>query len=177
TGRRAVAFSRDGTRLAVAGGTPEPDIWIYDARTGRLIQTLVGHLDRVHAVAFHPDGQRLVSSGNDRTVRIWDLGRGREALSLRKQPSVVQTVLFDPKGWRLAAASADGKLRLWDGTPPGQGAARQKAVFSGHTAKVLDVAFSPNSPYLASASGDGTVRVWDWVAERAVHTLPANTPT
>ena len=51
---RAVAFSPDGKRFAVAAGA---GIWIYDAQTYREITLLTGHPGVVRTVAFSPDGK------------------------------------------------------------------------------------------------------------------------
>ena len=40
-------------------------------RTG--ILTLKGHTDFVNSVSFSPDGERIVSGSNDKTVKIWDV--------------------------------------------------------------------------------------------------------
>jgi WD40 repeat protein len=53
---------------------PEPgEVRIWDARTGRELFGLVGHLLPVTTVVFSADGKRLVTGGLDHTVKIWDL--------------------------------------------------------------------------------------------------------
>jgi WD40 repeat protein len=173
----SVAFSPDGSLLAVAGGIADPTVKVYDARTGGLLHTLGGHAERVGCVAFHPGGRRLASCSQDQTVRIWELDRGKEVLTLRGHQDLVTRVVFDPKGWWLASSGDDGTLRVWDGIPPGEGPGRPCVTLRGHTHKVFGLAFSPDGQQLASASQDRTVRVWDVAAGREIHALKGHTDT
>ena len=65
-----VAYSPDGTRLAVAGNI---GTWLYDAATGAEVALLTGHTNYVRSVSFSPDGTTLASGGSDGTVRLWDM--------------------------------------------------------------------------------------------------------
>jgi WD40 repeat protein len=47
-------------------------IRIWDVATRQELAELSGHSDYVHALAFSPDGTRLISSSGDRTIRVWD---------------------------------------------------------------------------------------------------------
>ncbi|NDJ77845.1 MAG: WD40 repeat domain-containing protein, partial [Chloroflexi bacterium] len=67
-----VAFSPDGSTLAVAGENPAV-VALWDTGSGERIAVLEGHFDRVHSVAFSPDGTRLASGSYDNTLRLWDV--------------------------------------------------------------------------------------------------------
>ncbi|KAK5202643.1 hypothetical protein LTR47_011571 [Exophiala xenobiotica] len=49
---------------------------LWDARTGKCLQTLEGHSSWVNSVAFSPDGQQLASGSRDESVRLWDARTG-----------------------------------------------------------------------------------------------------
>src|SRR5262249_51356221 len=57
------AFSPDGKRLALSAGDGPVDVW--DVKTGKRIQTLLGHKGQGVKVAFAPDGKTLASIGLD----------------------------------------------------------------------------------------------------------------
>lgn len=67
-----LAVSPDGKLLAAGvGGT----VWIWNLTTRQPLQTLAGHRNKVTSVTFAKDGKTLYSTGWDRSVKVWDVGR------------------------------------------------------------------------------------------------------
>ena len=66
------------------------------------------------SLAFSPDGKRLATGGLEKTVKVWDLETGQEALTLRGHEDVVMAVAFSPDGQQLASASMDRTVKVWD---------------------------------------------------------------
>ena len=68
----ALAFSPDGTLLAVGGSAHSIQLW--DMNTSQLRDSLIGHTYSVSTLAFSPDGALLASGSGDDTIRLWDAG-------------------------------------------------------------------------------------------------------
>jgi RNA polymerase sigma factor (sigma-70 family) len=69
----ALAVSRDGRLL----GAAEDDfgVYVYETATGKLRCQFKGHRNNVTALAFTPDGRRLISASRDLTGLVWDVDR------------------------------------------------------------------------------------------------------
>ena len=65
----------DGSIAETPSDVPKPDV---PKPSGKELQTLTGHDDSVWSVAFSPDGQRIVSGSNDKTLKIWDASEEAE---------------------------------------------------------------------------------------------------
>ena len=71
-----MAFSPDGK--ALASGSAEQTVRVWDVKTAICQQTLTGHSNWVWMVAFSPDGQTLASGSADQTVRVWNLSDNQQ---------------------------------------------------------------------------------------------------
>jgi WD40 repeat protein/tRNA A-37 threonylcarbamoyl transferase component Bud32 len=123
---RRVVFSPDGKRLAAATVAPRRvltwdsgEVTLWDLGTGHATLTLRGHPNGVQAVAFSPDGRRLISAGADPLMKLWEPTTGQEILTLDpRHVDCINDVAFSPDGTRLASASCDGTVILWNGATP-----------------------------------------------------------
>jgi WD40 repeat protein/serine/threonine protein kinase len=121
-----VVFLPDG-RLASAGGRSEGagtsglgEVRIWDLATGRALD-LRGHTGMVDGLARSPDGRRLATGSNDRTVKLWDTTTGEEVFTLRGHTAAVLCVAFSPDGQQIASGGYDRTVRVWDASPPSAG--------------------------------------------------------
>jgi WD40 repeat protein len=74
-GAGPVAFSPDGKQFAVVSSRPGSCIRLIDVETGRELRKIEGLRSVVRALAFMPDGKRLVSGMEDSSALIWDVTR------------------------------------------------------------------------------------------------------
>jgi WD40 repeat protein len=136
-----------------------------------------GHQVPARFVTFTRDGKYVVSAGNDKFVRIWDIAAGKTIRTIRGQ------VGDGPEGYIYAAALSPDDRYLavggWLGANPDVGVIRIHdfqtgdvvTLLRGHTNVVNSLAFSPDGRYLASGSSDNTVRIWDVAARKSLLVL------
>jgi WD40 repeat protein len=130
------------------------------------IASLTGHTDRVHAVAFSPDGHTLLSGSYDGTARLWDVATHRQiGVPLNGHDGEVYSVAFSPNGNVVATGADDGMVRLWEVATHRQ----IGAPLNGHDGEINAVGFSPDGKILASGGADdGVVRLWDVASHRQI---------
>ena len=162
-----LSFSGNSSFLAICalGG-----IWVWNIKTGKHINTLIGHTDSIHSISFSQDSPVLASGGEDNTLRLWNIKTGECLKILAGHRDWVSSVSFCGNNRILASASYDNTVRLWD-VKTGE----HINTLTGHTAPVTDTSFIENNHCLASASYDGTVRLWDVKTGKHINTLTGHT--
>lgn len=174
----ALAFSPDGSTLALAGGSPAESgaVELRSWPSGDLLGRLDGHEDVVHDVIWLDGGKALATAGADRVVRVWDAGSRREVATLEGHSGPVLALAASPDGRWFCSGGADATIRVWEPGPW-----RSVRTLNNHLGPVHSLAFRPaqaegRPATLASAGGDATVRVWQPGIGRMVRIIRLPSP-
>jgi WD40 repeat protein len=88
-GVHSVAFSPDGTRLAV-GSAGHEAIKLWDVESHQELLTLEGQGSLFHATAFSPDGNLMGSRNSAYTLHLWQAKSWAELESEEEKTTRVQ---------------------------------------------------------------------------------------
>ena len=155
-GITALAVSPDSRYVAIGSGFKIYEIGVLNTASWEQEPPLTGHSGWVHSLTFSANGQRLISSSADNTIRVWDMNHWGTSRVLKGHQSGVPCISLTSDESR--AASAGGKRILeWDLNAP-------LPPFREHLLDeedVRQVVFSADSRSFYTINENGSVSVWD----------------
>jgi len=153
----SVCFSPDESQALVAGGHEnKPVLRLWDLTTSQEVMRFDGHDPGCWQAIFTTDGRRILSTGLDRTIKLWDVKTGSAVQSFRAAHATTGAALSaDGKVLVSGNHGVDKTVLVWN-VETGE----QIKAFGGHTSGVQSVAMSPDGRWAVSGSHDNTVRLW-----------------
>ena len=158
----AVAPTSDGLYAVTADGNN-----VKLLRDAKAIRSLRGHEGPVRSAAFSPDRKLILTTSDDKTMRVWNAETGEQVAVLGDRVSSIADAALSRDGRRVIAISKqDPTAHVWD-----VATRRQLTVLKGHTGSVLHAAFGLYDWEVITASADGTARLWDAESGKAIAVL------
>jgi WD40 repeat protein len=149
-----LAWSPDNSALALAGLDGKTTIW--DAVSGELKFSLIGHSGSLQTVTWSPNGDRLATSAQDGTLRTWSAESGELIQTTNDLTGGTNVLAWGPQGDFIAGGSIDGTVRLWDASK-----LVMHQLLGSHDEAVDAAIWSPDGSKLMTGGRDGRLRVWD----------------
>jgi WD40 repeat protein len=150
------SFNRDGNRIVAINTDEYPVVFGFNQATSLLqeLATLYGHGGVAVTARWSPDGQRIVSAGEDGTARIWS--NVAPALLQDPTPRNYQMAVTPDERFTLTTYRTDdpadpGRTQLWDST------GKPLAELGGASTAA---AFDEQESLIATGDDSGTLQLW-----------------
>ena len=161
---KVVEFSTDGRRYLVgdrAGGFA-----LFSWPGGGSLRSFSGRDHPIRQLCFSGDGERILSSGDDHSVRLWNSTNADELKKLSAFAAAKKRfIALSPDG-KQALISQDSDVHIWD-----LSTGKSIGELKGHKDHVTAVAYGPDGAWAVSASQDMTLRVWDLATQKVLARL------
>jgi len=166
----------DSKQNVLMAGCQDKKIYQWDIETGDTVQEYNYHLGAVNTVTFVEDGQRFVTTSDDKSIRIWEFGIPVQ-IKYIADPSMhsLPAVTRSPNNKYLLMQSLDNQVLTY-------GAAERfkhhkNKTFKGHNTAgyACQVNFSPDGRYVMSGDSEGRAFFWEWShPQKVVRTIKAH---
>ncbi len=161
----AIKFSQDNRYIT--GVCSDATIRNWQLQDNSITSIQYKHDESSGAFTFNVNSQSIISSGGDRTIRIWDL-KGKERHSFKTSEDSIYSFAVSPNGQYIVGGGGGSSLQLWDANGN-----RINKPFKGHEHIIESVAFSRDNKYIISGSFDTTIRLWNLEGEN-IKTIELN---
>ena len=151
----AAAYSPDGEKLAVGGYR---EILLHKADGSSIEARLLGRSDRIHSVAFTPDGKQLVAVGGTPArfgeVQVWDLASKKQVQSVMTTSDTLFGGDVSPDGKYVVVGGADNSLRAVE-----VNSGKELFKAGHHEDWVLDAVFGIDGKRIVSVGRDRAAKL------------------
>ena len=150
-------FRQDGKVLVCADAET---VKVFDSERGTQLRALKGHSSVVNATRFSaPHPLRLVSAGNDKTVRLWDLTSASTLATCEGHTDYVRCVSESSQGhgsiW--ASGSYDHTVRIWDV----RDSKNTSCTMTLNHEEPVDAVVHFGGGGLVASAGGPSIKIWD----------------
>uniref|UniRef100_A0A8C6UB98 Apoptotic protease-activating factor 1 n=1 Tax=Neogobius melanostomus TaxID=47308 RepID=A0A8C6UB98_9GOBI len=141
---------------AVAFGQDDGTVQVLEVPSGKLLASLKGHTKTVFHCQFIENGQTLLTSSEDATIRVWSWQSGDcKVLQGHKEQVRCFSLLSNlPTESTLLSWSFDGTVKVWD-VKSGQ----KLQDIDAHRGAILSCHVSPDRSLFTTTSADKTAKV------------------
>eukprot|EP00002_Diphylleia_rotans_P013043 TRINITY_DN253_c0_g1_i1.p1 TRINITY_DN253_c0_g1~~TRINITY_DN253_c0_g1_i1.p1 ORF type:complete len:608 (-),score=132.32 TRINITY_DN253_c0_g1_i1:424-2247(-) len=150
------AFFRDGT--GIISGWSDGRIRVFYPQSGKLMYVINdAHPKGVTAVAATSDCRRIISGGNDGSVRVWSVSKEKQVMetSMKEHKGAVSSIQVKRNDSECVSSSADGSTIIWDL----HRFVRLKCFFASTFFK--SVAYHPDENQILTTGTDRKLCYWD----------------
>jgi eukaryotic-like serine/threonine-protein kinase len=161
-----MVFSKDGHRLFVSDTDRSNIVKVYDAtplekKEESRYRVLRGHSNIVINVEYSPDGERIISSSIDGTIRLWNASNRQEESRI-KQNNTFQARLSPNGEWIMTTDIIKNHraVKVLNANPP-----HSQYYFDEFERETWGIAFSHDNQYLIVGGLEGIIYVYDLKAK------------
>ena len=109
----------------------------------------------ITGLKFTPNGEQLISVGQDKTLKVWNLDDGAQINSMALSAIPEWCDLHPVHPWAVVACQ-DGQAQILN-----YETGHQIAVLKGHVKSLRSALFHPEGHWIATAGNDFVVKLWD----------------
>lgn len=132
--------------------------------------SLTGHSGIIYSIALSSNSNILVSSSQDKTVKLWDMRTGNEIPGYMYHLDLVYCVAISQDGELIASGSADGVINIWRRKQDLLALPQFDSSFK-HSGAVHSLAISSNKKTLISSGANSTIKIWDLELNKEIFTF------
>ncbi|XP_037552519.1 PWP2 small subunit processome component [Nematolebias whitei] len=109
----SVAFNGSGDWIAF-GCSRMGQLLVWEWQSESYVFKQQGHFNNMAALAYSPDGQYIVTGGDDGKVKVWNTNSSLCFVTFTEHTSSITNVAFTSSGFVIVSASLDGTVRAFD---------------------------------------------------------------
>lgn len=162
------SFAYEPRHKLFATGDREGTVRLWSLEPPKLLREFNGDgPNDINALLFTPDGETLMTAGEDHVIRQWRMADGEMIHALKEHHGWVGALAVSQSGEDLLSGDGEGRVLLWD-LDRGE---FQRELYR-HRGAVRWILIHPSKPWVVSGCDDGEIRIWDFRGNVATDEVP-----